>query len=179
MSQQKIVFFGGPGTGKTTVIKALTQRGYACKQEVSREIILEAKKQGINQLFLADPILFSEKLLEGRERQFHEAENEGHDIVFFDRGIPEVFGYMNFLGTQYPEIFIEKSKTLRYQKIIHFPIWKTIYEQDNERYESLEQAKTIDIYLQKAYKSLGYQIHSVPFGSAEERTEYILDLIQH
>jgi hypothetical protein len=40
--------------------------------EISRRT-LEAKKQGIEQLFLEKPLLFSELLLEGRKKQFVDA----------------------------------------------------------------------------------------------------------
>ena len=70
---KKIVFAGGPATGKTTLIQTLELRGYACAQEVSRQVTLEARENGITQLFVSDPLLFSEKLLEGRVNQFKEA----------------------------------------------------------------------------------------------------------
>ena len=44
--QQKIVITGGPGTGKTSIIKELEKRNYFCYHEVIRELTLEAKKEG-------------------------------------------------------------------------------------------------------------------------------------
>jgi len=58
------VITGGPGSGKTTLVKELEAKGFACLHEISRQIILEAQQQGIDQLFLEDPLLFSRKLLE-------------------------------------------------------------------------------------------------------------------
>ncbi len=66
--QQKIVLIGGPGTGKTTIINELIKRGFYCMPEVSRKVILKAKKEGIEQLFLTEPLLFSKMLLEGKGR---------------------------------------------------------------------------------------------------------------
>ena len=57
--QQKIVLIGGPGTGKTTIINELIKRDFCCMPEVSRAVILKAKKQGVEQLFLTEPLLFS------------------------------------------------------------------------------------------------------------------------
>ena len=39
-------------------------------EEISREVILEARKKGIEHLFVSSPILFSEILLEKRIQQF-------------------------------------------------------------------------------------------------------------
>jgi predicted ATPase len=172
--QKKIVLIGGPGTGKTSVLNALIQRGFYCKVEVSREVTLKAKKEGIDQLFLTEPLLFSQKLLEGREAQFLEADKSKEEIVFFDRGIPDVHAYMNYFKTSYPDTFIEKSKQYAYSKIFTFAPWKQIYTSDNERYETFEESIRIDGFLQEAYKDLGYQLIEVPFGSIQDRTDFIL-----
>ena len=173
--QQKIVLIGGPGTGKTSVINELFKRGCFCMPEVSREVILKAKEEGIDQLFLTEPLLFSNLLLEGREKQFITADKSGKKQVFFDRGIPDVHAYMNFFKTEYPATFLEKSKSYKYNKIFHFSPWEEIHTTDNERYETFEESKTIDTFLLDAYVEVGYKIINVPFGSVEERTNFILN----
>ena len=173
--QQKIVLIGGPGTGKTTVLNDLKKRGFFCLEEVSREVILKAQKQGIEQLFLKEPLLFSKMLLEGREEQFIFADKSNKDVVFFDRGLPDVHAYMNYFKTEYPSYFLEKCKKYKYTKVFHFSPWKEIHTTDNERYETFEQSSTIDSFLLKAYKSLNYTIINVPFGTVKERTDFILN----
>ena len=173
--QQKIVLIGGPGTGKTTIINELTKRGFYCMPEVSRKVILKAKKEGIEQLFLTEPLLFSKMLLEGREEQYRKAQNLKEEIVFFDRGIPDVHAYMNYFNTIYPDYFIKKSNTYKYTKIFHFSPWKEIHITDNERYESFEESEKIDTFLITAYSELGYKLINVPFASVEERTNFIIN----
>ena len=173
--QQKIVLIGGPGTGKTTIINELTKRGFYCMPEVSRKVILKAKKEGIEQLFLTEPLLFSKMLLEGREEQYKNAQNLKEKIIFFDRGIPDVHAYMNYFNTIYPDYFIKKSNTYKYTKIFHFSPWKEIHITDNERYESFEESEKIDTFLITAYSELGYKLINVPFASVEERTNFIIN----
>lgn len=176
--QKKIVITGGPGTGKSTVIVELEKRNYNCMHEISREVTLMARKNGIEQLFLKDPMLFSKMLLEGRVNQFKKATAKKGDIVFFDRGVPDVFAYMNYLGVDYPAIFVDKSKeNTYYNPVFIMPPWKEIYITDNERYESFEQSLAIYNHLKSAYKGLGYDIVEVPFGTAEERANFILENI--
>lgn len=175
--QQKIVFIGGPGTGKSSVLNYLDNLGYKCMPEISREVTLQAQKEGIEQLFLTDPILFSQKLLEGREKQFLDANASKEEVVFFDRGIPSIFAYMRYTDTTFPAIFIEKSKAHKYTKVFQFLPWEEIYESDNERYETFEQAEIISKFLSDAYSELGYEIINVPFGSVEERSNFILNTL--
>ena len=106
MKTKKIVITGGPGTGKSTLINELIKRGYTCLEEISRQVTLNAKKDGIDQLFLTNPLLFSELLLKGRHQQYREADNLNADLTFFDRGVPDVLAYMDYIGDNYPPSFI-------------------------------------------------------------------------
>ncbi len=173
--QEKIVLIGGPGTGKSSVLNQLELRGYRCMPEISRDVTIKAQKEGIAQLFLEQPLLFSEKLLEGREQQFLDAENSKDAIVFFDRGIPSVVAYMRYFNTEFPPIFLEKNKHYKYTKVFEFLPWKDIYISDNERYETFEQCLEISTYLRQAYLELGYDIITVPFGTIDERSNFILN----
>ena len=178
LEKEIIVIIGGPGTGKTTIIDNLLSKGYCCYPEVSREIIMEAQKQGIEQLFLEKPLLFSELLLEGRKKQFHNAHKEPHNVVFLDRGIPDVLAYMHYIGDSYPAFFDEACKEHKYSKIFVLPPWEEIYISDDERYENYEQAKLIYGHLVETYQKYGYNLIEVPKGTIENRVNYILDVLK-
>ncbi len=175
--QQKIVITGGPGTGKSTVLNEFIRLNYVCMPEISRDITLNARKKGIEQLFLKKPLLFSQLLLEGRVNQFLEADKNSAKIVFFDRGIPDVHGYMNYLGVDYPNTYTKTSKKNRYSLIFLMPPWQEIYITDNERYESFEQSLAIHNHLKKTYLELDYNIIEVPTGTVEKRVNFILKYI--
>jgi predicted ATPase len=174
VNKQIVVIIGGPGTGKTTIIDGLLAKGFCCYPEVSRQVTMEAKKQGIEQLFLENPLLFSELLLEGRKKQFENALIEPHNIVFLDRGIPDVLAYMHYIGDSYPAHFDRACSENKYTKIFLLPPWEEIYESDAERYENFEQAKLIYNHLLETYQNYGYHLIEVPRGTVEERIKYIL-----
>lgn len=175
MNKEIVVIIGGPGTGKTTIIEGLLAKGFCCYPEISREVTLEAKKQGIEQLFLENPLLFSELLLEGRKKQFHKAQKEPHNIVFLDRGIPDVLAYMHYIGDSYPAFFDQACRDHIYTKIFLLPPWEEIYISDNERYENFEQAKLIYNHLTETYQKYGYDLIEVPKGTVEDRISFILN----
>lgn len=179
MTTKKIVITGGPGTGKSSIINALSKRGYTCYEEISRALILEARKKGIDQLFLTKPLLFSSQLLKGREQQFIEAQNSNNEFVFLDRGIPDIVAYMDYTKASYPDAFIESCKDNSYDYVFILGPWQDIFKSDNERYENFEQAKIIHQHLLDTYKKYDYNLQDVPFGSIEERAEHILSVVKY
>lgn len=177
MQKEIIVIIGGPGTGKSSIINGLVDKGYCCYPEISREVTLEAQKRGIEQLFLEDPLLFSQMLLDGRIKQFNNAQNEPHQWVFIDRGIPDIVAYLDFIGDDYPTHFIDACNENVYTKIFILPPWEAIYKSDSERYENFEQAKEIQEHLKQTYINYGYDLIEVPKDSVDNRILFILDKI--
>lgn len=175
MDKKLVLLIGGPGSGKTTIIEELSKKGYICYPEVSRQVTLEAQKRGIDQLFLKEPLLFSEMLLEGRVKQFKDALNETENLVFLDRGIPDVLAYMHYIGDAYPAAFEDACKNHIYTKVFILPPWEEIYLSDNERYESYEQARLIHNHLVETYQKYGYNLIDVPKADIENRIVFILN----
>ena len=175
MNKEIVVLIGGPSSGKTTLIEALKEKGHTCYPEVSREVIREAQEQGIEQLFLEKPLLFSELLLEGRKRQYKEALNEEANIVFLDRGIPDVLAYMHYIGDSYPAFFDKACQDHKYSAIFVLPPWEEIYISDAVRYESYEEAMQIHDFLVNTYHRYEYELIEVPKVSVENRYQFLID----
>lgn len=176
--QQKIVITGGPGTGKTTLINSLIKKNYTCLPEISRALTLEARESGIDQLFLSDPLLFSKLLLEKRTEQFKSSLEIEKQIIFFDRGIPDIFAYLNFAKQSHTFDFSKTNKENHYTKVFITPPWEAIHTTDNERFETFEQTKEIHEHLVKTYTELNYNPILIPYGSIEERIQFILAHIE-
>jgi len=175
MNKEIVVLIGGPSSGKTTLIEALKEKGHTCYPEISREVIKEAQEQGIEQLFLEKPLLFSELLLEGRKKQFKSALEEAAPVVFLDRGIPDVLAYMHYIGDAYPAFFDKACKDHKYNSVFVLPPWQDIYVSDAERYENYEQAVLIHEHLMETYQKYGYSIIEVPKDTVENRMDFILN----
>ena len=173
----KVVISGGPGSGKTTVIEILKKMGYFCYDELSRSIIKEGKSKGLENYFLSHPKAFSEAIFEGRKKHFEQADQidriEKNPYIFFDRGIHDVFAYLDALGES-DTLWKKKVLAYSYDLVFLLPPWEAIYTQDEERMENYEQAAYFYTYIESIYKETNIPILIIPEGSPSERTAFII-----
>ena len=179
LKPKKIVITGGPSTGKTSIVEKIEFMGLPCIHEISRSITLQAREQGIQQLFVTDPLLFSKKITEGRIKQFFEASKIPAEYVFMDRGLPDVVAYMDCFDQEYDESFIEACETYTYDTVFLLPPWKEIYATDGERYENYDEALRIHDCLEASYQKYGYKTIHVPKGTVAERLSFILNKVKN
>jgi predicted ATPase len=146
---------------------------------------LEAKKendlspQTTNPIaFVKDSNSFNTQLLHGRLDQYTKALQLNKEVLFYDRGMPDVIAYMDYFEQSYADNFTVTCKQHKYNQIFILPPWEAIYVQDNERFESYAQAQDIHHHLEKTYTSFGYEIVMVPFGTVADRMDFILNNIQ-
>ncbi len=178
MKSKKIVITGGPSSGKTTIINKIDSLGFLCMHEISRDITLEFRKEGVTQLFLNDPLLFSDRLLAGRIKQFKTAEKIKKEQVFLDRGIPDIVAYLNGTNIKYGNNYKKACTDYKYDIVFIFPPWEEIHLCDNERYEDFEEAKRIYTLLDKTYREYGYNPITVPIGTVDDRSNFILNTLK-
>ena len=90
----------------------------------------------------------------------------------------EVEAYLAYNKTTYPKFFEKKSSNNTYDYVFFFQPWKEIYETDNERYETYEESLEINHFLIKTYSKYNYNLINVPYGSINDRANYILNFIK-
>lgn len=171
------ILTGGPGVGKTTLLKELEKRGYSCVPEVAREIIKEQVKCGGNALPWLDSIKYSELMLSYSVRDFTDRIDR-NEIYFFDRGIPDTYGYEQLMKFSINEKLKNAVTIYRYNLMVFMlPPWKEIYETDNERKQSFATAVETYEVMKKAYADCGYTVKEVPCLSASGRADFVLNRI--
>lgn len=172
---KRIVLSGGPGTGKTSIISELERRGFTCYHEVSREIIQEELAKKTNILPWADLPTFSQKVIEGRFKQYLEAKP---GLVFLDRSMIDSMAYIYKDNLEPEKNWLDKIALAQYYpKVFITPPWREIYTKDAERRESWEDLIEIHAQLENAYSAFGYQVILVPQGSIAQRADFVLENI--
>ena len=169
------IITGGPGSGKTTLIEALRARGFACSVEAGRGIILDQVAINGRALPWHDPLLFAELMLCWEMRSYHIAElTEGP--VFFDRGVPDVLGYLRLMNIPAPDYMQKAAREFCYNPVVFIaPPWREIFNQDVERKQDFEEAQRTYEALASTYTALGCRLVEVPCIGIKERCDFILN----
>jgi len=169
------VLTGGPATGKTSVLNRLREKGFRCVDEVARRIIRQEMEQGGNALPWGDRSAYTSRMLSASIESYKEYQ-DSDQICFFDRGIPDTYGYSCLIGLKERDEI--RRQALRYpynKKVFLFPPWQEIYETDTERKQDFREAKETYHVLKEAYEELGYTIIELPLTTIEKRVEFILE----
>lgn len=172
------IITGGPGSGKTSVLEALRERGYRCVDEVGRKIIQEQLMIGGNALHWGDRKLFLELMLSRSMGDYDRVgHSEGH--VFFDRGVPELAGYGPLVGFPTPAHVRKAAELFRYARTVFvMPPWREIYQNDAERKQDFAEAIASYELAVATYWEFGYEPVDVPKVSVTERARFILERVE-
>lgn len=164
------VLTGGPGAGKTTLLDAAAAAGYRTSPEVARELL---KAPGGMDLRASDPLGFAQAMAEAHAREF-ERHADAPGVVLFDRGFPDVVGFLDVSGLRVPDAVDRACRTLRYAgPVLRAPAWAEIYVQDAERIQDWEQAVASDQAVTAAWRRYGYDVIDLPLAGVEERLAFL------
>jgi predicted ATPase len=172
----RYIISGGPGFGKTSIIKELENRKFKSIHEISRSIIKEQLEKGGDILPWKNLTAFSNLVFEQRLSQHSGAPQS--EICFYDRGIVDVLAYMIKDNLSIPSHYVEAARNTHYNQIVFLtPPWKEIYLMDNERKEDFENAFEIHQVIEQTYKQMGYHTENIPLLTIEDRVNFILSKI--
>ncbi|EKF9488660.1 AAA family ATPase [Vibrio cholerae] len=172
----RVVFTGGPGSGKTSVIKFLEQLGYPSATEVGRKVIQIQTERGGVALPWKDKVAFRDAMVLEELNNYKAHDNSV--LTFFDRSIIDSYGYSQLEKIAISEILLRSCSELTYhRKVFIFPPWETIYENDIERKQDFNEAVATYHEMVKAYEKFAYELIEVPKVSVRERAEFILDSV--
>ena|SRR3989344_3767566 len=178
---RKINYFilaGTSGTGKTTVLNQLRDEGFTCIGEAARSVLQDQLAIQGPGLPSNNPMLFIQ-MMRNLSIQGFEDSSLAVGPIFFDRGMPDLVHYAFRFNVDPKEFEIASRKYLYNQNVFVFSPWKEIFVNDNERRMTFEQTLEFHDLLMKTYRSLGYNLIQVPFGTVEARKQFIIDRISY
>jgi predicted ATPase len=171
------IITGGPGSGKTTLIEALAAHGVRRMPEAGRAVIQDQLAIGGSALPWSDRRAFAELMLSHELRSYREAKALTGPIIF-DRGVPDVVGYLRVSGLQVPPHVERAARDLRYHRRVFIaPHWPAIFAQDAERKQSMEEAEATYRVMVEVYSVLGYELVPLPLAPVRERVQFVRSII--
>jgi predicted ATPase len=169
----RAVITGGPGAGKSTLLEALAERGLTVYPEVARSIL---QKPGGMAMRADRPADFALAMLEAEQEVWSHSRT---GFAVFDRGFPDIAGFLNLEGLPIPPALDEICKSLRYSgPIFHAAVWRAIYTPDEERIQSWQQAVESDEAVSSAWRHYGYRLVTLPQSSVAERAAFVMEHLQ-
>ncbi len=172
-----VVVTGGPGSGKSTLIDALERAGSHRTVEAGRGIIQDQVAIGGRALPWIDPALFAEMMLAWEMRSYRTAEQLA-GIIFFDRGVPDVAGYLRLMKLPVPEYVVKAVEMFRYNsRVFIAPPWEEVFRQDHERKQDFDEAVRTYEALASTYAELGYQLVELPRAGVEPRVQFVRQML--
>lgn len=171
------VITDGHSSGKSTLIEALAASGIPSMPEAGGAIIQDQLAIGGEALPWSDRHAFAGLTLSWEMRSYRAAMNLDGPVIF-DRGIPDVLGYLCLSNLPILPHVEKAAQTFRCNRRVFIaPPWPEIFTQDSERKQSLEQARATCEAMIETYSALGYELIPLPFDSVEHRAQFVLATI--
>ena len=165
------VITGGPGSGKTTTVNLLKERGYITTFEHARHYLDTQRLKGKTiEEVRSQQSEFQSGVLDMQIEQENQISPDV--LVFLDRAIPDALAYYRFLNLPEDEKLTEALRTVSYKKVFILDCLPLV--KDYARTEDDAAQKKIHALLVDAYESLGFPIVQVPVLPPEERVDFIL-----
>ena len=172
----RVVFTGGPGVGKTTLLLALQARGYTIVGDSARTIIQDRRRRGLPPR--PNAFDFAQEILR-MDVENYACHTTTSSLVFFDRSVLDALAMLNHV-TPLSEIALS-SWLLQYQyssKVFVFPPWEAIYANDAERDHTFEHVEAVHRSVREWYRRCQYEILEVPKVPVSERCAYVLQSLE-
>ncbi len=169
--KKKYIISGPPGSGKSTLIQALEEKGIQCLNEVSRDIIIAEQNSGNNGMPWLNIERFAQLVFdETKLRLQKEAES-----IFCDRSLIDTIAYLEHANKRVEDHFKNFNFNKYYHKTIFYAQpWKDIYVQDEQRPQLFEDHLSLSKMILDVYNKYNYNIIFLPFTSVSLRSEFIL-----
>lgn len=165
------VITGGPGSGKTTTVNILKDRGYITTIEHARHYIDTQRLKGRTvEEVRKNQIEFQTGVLEMQLEQ--EGEISPDVQVFLDRAVPDALAYYRFLDLPVDQKLLDALANVSNKKIFILDYLPLV--NDYARTEDLSAQKRIHNLIVEVYESLPFPIVKVPILSPEKRVDFIL-----
>lgn len=177
MRDHLFVITGGPGSGKSSLVEALSAQGFRHMPEAGRAIIQDQVGIGGDAVPWQNRAAFAELMLGWEMRSYREAMHSETPVIF-DRGVPDVLGYLALCHLPAAAHMHKAAELYRYNRTVFItPHWPAIFTQDAERKQSAQEAAATCDVMRQTYGALGYRVVDVPLAPVAVRAAFVARVV--
>ena len=169
------VITGAPGSGKTTLVRALEKRGRKTIRDTAREVLEERIRLGVTNPRSKEAYLDIQN--EILSRMVHVAEVTSPDEhVFLDYAPPDNLAFLSLAGLPWTAFHVWAACRYRYKRVclLDLPPPQLASEQDAIRAETFEQRLLVDRQLTEIYACLNVRVERIPYVPLEGRISLVV-----
>ncbi len=152
------------------MLEAANTAGFLTMPEAARELL---RAPGGMALRDENPLGFAEEML-SRELAAYEESRQHKGLIIFDRGFPDIAGFLDISGLPVPAELDRICRSCRYDgPIFRAAPWKAIYLPDPERIQTWDEAVASDAAILSAWRRYGYHPIDLPQVSVNQRLSFV------
>ena len=172
LDPHRYVVTGGPSVGKQAVFDALQKRGFSCtKGEPARDIYRKFKLKLGRHLKVGDRRDYSAEVLRAFIDEYCQHKN---GIRFYNRGIPDGFGWDRFFGLGPSPELAEATRTYRYDAVFILDPLDTFQDEMDVVWAKDRELRRVHELIIQGYYDAGYEPIFVPADAADVRADFVL-----
>ncbi|HCT79551.1 MAG TPA: hypothetical protein DGG94_14200 [Micromonosporaceae bacterium] len=168
---RRFVITGGPSAGKEAVIEAVIKAGLPCSaEEAAREIYRAHRARLGRHLQREDRRAYSREVLEAFIDEY-KAHTQG--VRFYNRGIPDGYGWDRFFGLEPYAELEEANRLYRYDSVLVLDPLDTFEDENDVVWAQDREIRRVHELIVQGYYDAGYSPIFVPADAAIERLDFI------
>jgi predicted ATPase len=180
LSMRRFIMTGTPGSGKTSILRALENLGYAVVEEAATDVIAAEQAQG-NREAWRDP-LFIDAIVQLQSHRQHERVREGAAVQVHDRSVVCTLALARWLGypvtVELKEAVAQVTDGARFDRRVFFVRPLGFCEPTPARRISYEDSLAFERVHETEYLRLGFDLVDVPPGLVQQRAALIDDYLR-
>jgi predicted ATPase len=169
---RRFILTGAPGCGKTSILTALHDRGYAVVPEAATDVIAAEQARGIDEPWTRPE--FADRIVELQRTRELEAVG---DPQVYDRSPLCTLALARYLGRPVTPLLAEEIKRLREQQIFQCLVFFVrpigFIEPTAARRISYEESLVFERLHEAVYREHGFELIDVPPGPVDARAALV------